>query len=388
MASTPKHQKHPALARPALGFFHRQEWAIIGTPCGEIQSLARALTDRLTPAYKVAYVDADHQEVNTSQPIAGQENRLLTHGATLEYTDKINYHRFDQRASLDTYQFRPLFNEQSLVLVNGNHFTANTQIVVLDPRKEESLQRKRDRLSLVDLILTTPAQSDIYPWLAENLGERAATIPRLALADHEGISKWLANHLEQAQAPLYGLVLAGGKSTRMGHDKGVIAYHGKPHREHLAELLQAYCQEVFISCRPEQAAEIAGSFSPLPDTFSGLGPFGAILSAFRAYPDVAWLVVACDLPYLDAEALQELIVARNPQEVATTFRSPFDQFPEPLVTIWEPRSYPLLLQFLAQGYSCPRKVLINAPVKILEPGRPETLQNVNTPEELRQVKSN
>jgi molybdopterin-guanine dinucleotide biosynthesis protein A len=116
-----------------------------------------------------------------------------------------------------------------------------------------------------------------------------------------------------------------------------------------------------------------------------LGPFGAILSAFRAHPDAAWLVVACDLPNLDAAAIDYLVAQRNTSKIATTFRSPFDQFPEPLVTIWEPKSYPVLLQFLAQGYSCPRKALINSPTEILEPLRPESLVNVNQPEELAQV---
>ena len=72
--------------------------------------------------------------------------------------------------------------------------------------------------------------------------------------------------------------------------------------------------------------------------------------------------------------------------MATAFRSPVNAFPEPLIAIWEPRSYPVLLQFLAQGYSCPRKVLINSPVELLEAPNPLALKNVNTPEELAEVR--
>jgi molybdopterin-guanine dinucleotide biosynthesis protein A len=57
-----------------------------------------------------------------------------------------------------------------------------------------------------------------------------------------------------------------------------------------------------------------------------------------------------------------------------------------LITIWEPKSYPVLLSFLAQGCSCPRKVLINSDVNLLSAPDPQELTNVNTPEEFEQVK--
>lgn len=63
--------------------------------------------------------------------------------------------------------------------------------------------------------------------------------------------------------------------------------------------------------------------------------------------------------------------------MATAFESPFDQMPEPLIALWEPKSYAVLLSFLAQGYSCPRKVLLNSDTLILQAPEPETLTNVN-----------
>jgi len=69
--------------------------------------------------------------------------------------------------------------------------------------------------------------------------------------------------------------------------------------------------------------------------------------------------------------------SRDASYVATAFNSPHSEFPEPLITIWEPKSYPILFQFLAQGYSCPRKVLINSRVNLIEPAQPEVFQNIN-----------
>ena len=73
--------------------------------------------------------------------------------------------------------------------------------------------------------------------------------------------------------------------------------------------------------------------------------------------------------------------------MATAVKGKKKEFPEPLVTIWEPKAYPIMLQFLAQGISCPRKVLINSDVKLLETDD-VYIYNVNTPEEFDSVKKN
>ena len=60
---------------------------------------------------------------------------------------------------------------------------------------------------------------------------------------------------------LYGLVLSGGKSTRMGTDKGLITYHGIPQREYIYKLLEEVCDATFLSIRDDQAATIPERFS-------------------------------------------------------------------------------------------------------------------------------
>jgi molybdopterin-guanine dinucleotide biosynthesis protein A len=185
---------------------------------------------------------------------------------------------------------------------------------------------------------------------------------------------------------LNGLVLAGGKSLRMGNPKDKINWHGKEQKYYAADLLNPFCDEVFISCRQDQLENFDTDYNALTDTFLNMGPFGGILSALRSQRDKAWLVVACDLPLLDEKSLEFLIENRNTEKVATTYESPFDGLPEPLITIWEPKSYPLLLNFLGSGNTCPRKVLINSDTLILKPGNPDALMNVNTPEDMAKAK--
>lgn len=378
-----KHQKHAAITRPSYGHFARQEWALLGAPCGVIKKLAFALIERLKDQYQLGYIDADHAGADAESQAGRDPQSAMAHGARQEYTDKISFHRFDQEGELNPFFFRQHFNGQDAVLVNGNHFEAKKQIVLIDPCKEASLQKKLDRLKDVACIVLTDESTNVYPFLQEHL--RNQLPPVFKLEQEAAIARFLQENLQQAQAPLYGLVLAGGRSTRMGQDKSLINYHGKAQREYMADLLSAYCTQTFISCRADQVEEIGGVYAPIADTFMGLGPYGAILSAFREHPDAAWLVVACDLPHLDEKTLGQLVSKRNPSKVATTFQSPFDQFPEPLITIWEPRSYPVLLQFMAQGYTCPRKVLLNAPIELLVAENRLALENVNKPEELEQA---
>ena len=193
--------------------------------------------------------------------------------------------------------------------------------------------------------------------------------------------------MEQNGAILNGLVLAGGKSVRMGTDKSAMQWYGMEQQYYMANLLKPFCHEVFISKRDANQIAVGGEFKTIVDTVTGLGPFGAILSAFHFNPDVAWLVVACDLPLVDKNALSYLVKNRNEDAMATTFESSFDGLPEPLITIWEPKSFPILREFQSNGYTCPRKVLIrNQNKHVLRPPDPAALMNVNTPEDVEKAK--
>jgi molybdopterin-guanine dinucleotide biosynthesis protein A len=184
---------------------------------------------------------------------------------------------------------------------------------------------------------------------------------------------------------LNGLVLAGGKSKRMGFDKGAVDWHGKEQRYYMADLLKDFCADVYIS-RSSIEQDIDTKYQALTDTYTGLGPYGAILSAFKEKPDNAWLVVACDLPLLNQDTLKYLVENRGTSAIATAFGNGYQGLPEPLITIWEPKSNEVLLSFLGEGISCPRKVLINSDAKLLQAPDVNALTNVNTPEDFEKIK--
>lgn len=187
---------------------------------------------------------------------------------------------------------------------------------------------------------------------------------------------------------LYGLVLAGGKSTRMGRDKGLIKWHGKSQRYYLADLMGQFCEDVFISIRPDQKDKIKNPYKTIPDMYDDLGQYGGILSALTTYPEKSFLVVACDLPLIDARAMEYLIKNRDSQKIATSYESGIDHLPEPLCAIWEAKSKRILLKLLDEGITCPRKALIKSErkVKLVKPLYSKLTMNANTPEEAEKVK--
>lgn len=183
--------------------------------------------------------------------------------------------------------------------------------------------------------------------------------------------------------PLYGLVLAGGRSTRMQRDKAALEYSpGRTQLDVAMQLLEGRTARAYVSVRPDQAQDRArAGYEQITDRGGVEGPAAGILAAFAEHPGAAWLVLACDLPFLDGRTLDHLIGARTPEADATAFRSTHDGLPEPLCAIYEPRAAGKLAAQVAEGRNCPRKFLINAHTRLLDQPDPRALDNVNTLDE-------
>jgi molybdenum cofactor guanylyltransferase len=184
-------------------------------------------------------------------------------------------------------------------------------------------------------------------------------------------------------APLYGLVLAGGWSTRMRRDKAALEIHGGASQLAWSyALLERHCERVFVSVRPEQRVDrVRAGFPQIVDGEAGRGPIAGIVAAQSAHPRAAWLVLACDLPFVDDAVLARLVAARQATRPIVVYRSTNDGLPEPLCAIYEPESAAAVREAIAAGRHCPRKLVIASGVPLLEQTSP-ALGNINTPEEL------
>lgn len=190
----------------------------------------------------------------------------------------------------------------------------------------------------------------------------------------------------EAAAPLAALLLAGGRSARMQRDKAALAYDGEPQLARAFRLLSEFVPATYVSVRPDQGGEpLRAAYPQIVDRLVNAGPVAGILAAQAARPDHAWLVVAIDLPRLDAGTLRHLLAARDPRALATAYRSAQDGLPEPLCAIWEPASHAPLGAFVSGGRSCPRKFLITHGATLLDLRATAALDNVNTPDEYAAV---
>jgi molybdopterin-guanine dinucleotide biosynthesis protein A/molybdopterin-guanine dinucleotide biosynthesis protein len=205
----------------------------------------------------------------------------------------------------------------------------------------------------------------------------------------EGIQNFILETLvtEAHSMPLNALILAGGKSQRMGQDKAQIEYHHESQGQYLAKLLSPYCSNVFFSCRKEQQDEAhLQGFPQIHDQFLNIGPVGGILSYFQQYHSSRLLVVACDMPFIDHNSVQQLIDQLDPFKLATVFENTEKKWPEPLFAIYHPKSQARFFQLMGLGQYCPMKTLFNSKIKKVIPHNSRIVLNGNTPEELLQLK--
>lgn len=360
-------------AAQSEGHFHPLELAFVGYKnCGKTTLLARLCAGLKDRGFGVGYVkhDAhgfqmDREGKDTDRLAqAGAERIFIQDGMRQAILKPVPG---DPRLTLD-------FLEADLLLIEGHKGLALPRIAILD--SVGAILQDPALHAYPPLAVVTPGPRPELPW----------PVPLFHRDDVEGLLAFvLARFTEKIEArPLMGLVLTGGQSRRMGVDKAGLDYAGETNVDRAFKLLGSRCQQVFLSCRAEQAEHLARLGRPqIHDLLLDHGPLGGIVSAFATRPDAAWLVVACDLPYLNGDILDRLLEGRNPYRFATAFQG-HQGLPEPLCALYEPKCRARFWQFLAMGQRCPRQVLANSPIALLgNPGK--ALVNVNTPKDRQEA---
>lgn len=177
---------------------------------------------------------------------------------------------------------------------------------------------------------------------------------------------------------IYGLILAGGKSSRMQTDKGELQYHATmSQRTFLYKMLEKFCAKTFISCRKDQVENLLPGEASIVDENMYEGPLNGILSAHHRFPQMAWLVLAVDLPHITDKTIQVLLDERDTLKIATAYTTQTSQMPEPLIAIWEPVSLAEAEKYIQAGNYCPRKFLTSQDIKMIFPENDLELFNAN-----------
>jgi len=187
-----------------------------------------------------------------------------------------------------------------------------------------------------------------------------------------------------ADTPLYGCLLIGGKSRRMGRAKHLLELDGLSWVERAVAILEPHVDRVVISGK----GSLPGSLSHLrrlSDAPGVAGPMAGILAALRWHPTASWLVLACDLPEVTSEAISWLLAQRRPGARAVIPKLSASGPLEPLLACYEARCRDHLEE-LAVG-KCFRLGALAGRQGVATPQPPPSLhaawRNVNTPAELR-----
>ena len=173
----------------------------------------------------------------------------------------------------------------------------------------------------------------------------------------------------------------------MGSDKSALVFHGKPQAAFCFDLLSKFVDHVCVSVHDGQQVDPALEDLPrIVDAHGKIGPMSGVLSAMEHDPAVAWFVMACDLPFMNEQAVDELLRGRDPERMATAFMAS-DGFLEPLCAIYEPAFAPLLQERLGLRRYSMREALSDCDVCMVCAPDDRMLTNVNTPEDLAEARA-
>ena len=150
-----KHRKHTKLTRRNSGYFAPNEIAILGTKCSTISDLVQNIAKNLQKEAKTAYLDASHDKEITPPTI---DNFTFHSSGNLVKTSA---------TKMDRYNDKILFTEYDMLFINGNHYSGEQQILILDNEKEASVLKRIDQLDNIQFLIKLNDESNLFDFLIE-----------------------------------------------------------------------------------------------------------------------------------------------------------------------------------------------------------------------------
>jgi molybdopterin-guanine dinucleotide biosynthesis protein A len=186
-------------------------------------------------------------------------------------------------------------------------------------------------------------------------------------------------------------IQAGGESRRMGSDKALLPFMGKPLILQPLQRLVPLADEVIITANQPEKYKFLG-LTPFPDIFPGLGALGGLFTALSVASHPYVVVVACDMPFANlALFAAQLNLLRESGADAIIPRS--ETGTEPFHAIYRRDTcLPFVRSALESGQRRVDSWFLEANIRYLEPEETQTYDpqglaflNINTIEELREA---
>ncbi len=379
----------------SMFLYNPLELTINGPPGSGKTTLIKKLINRLSVKYRLGYVkhakhaiDTDREGKDTWIAREAGAERIFFKGPLNSADEEPPRGKSgiqDDWALMGTDDSIPdatraAMIEKDAVLIESFEFLNTPRIVVLD--KDEKMLCKVLDGSCARVAACVGQDADV-PQLQ-------GIVPYFNRDDIGGIVYAIEGHWLRTAGtrPFHGLVLAGGSSSRMGTDKAALPIDNQALCDRTADLLSGYCDTCYVSCRHDQANSKPRSSHPcIPDRLLNFGPMGGIITALLSHPEASWMVTACDMPGLESDILAPLISRRNPFKAATAYCSSLSASPEPLCTIYEPKSVFFLIPWIARGDYSLKNALDNMDIErfLLKDSR--DLKSINTPSEYRKFRN-
>ncbi len=182
-----------------------------------------------------------------------------------------------------------------------------------------------------------------------------------------------------------GIILAGGKSSRMGTDKGFVLYKNKSFVQHIIDALQPLVDEVIIvSNNPDY--DVFG-LKRVNDLIENTGPVAGVYTGLHYSKTENNLVVSCDVPLINSETLSLLINGVEDAKDVVQLESNGKSMP--LIAMYKKQCNGVLYSLLQDGERRLRVALTHLKVKtiILDKNQELFTSNINTPIDLSKVES-
>ena len=122
-----------------------------------------------------------------------------------------------------------------------------------------------------------------------------------------------------------GIVLAGGKSTRMGEDKGLMELNNKPLIDYSIEVLSKVCDDLIIGANFSEYKRFG--YPMIPDEIRYIGPIGGIYSCLKVSSTKDNIILSCDIPLITQPVIEFLLSEKNDYQIVVPV---VNGFPEPL----------------------------------------------------------
>ena len=141
-----------------------------------------------------------------------------------------------------------------------------------------------------------------------------------------------------------GIILAGGKSTRMGTDKGFISFKNKTFVEHIITAIQPLVNEIIIISNHNSYDQF--ELKRYDDLIKNAGPLAGIYTGLHYSNTENNLLVSCDVPLINKEVLQKLIEQINDTSEVIQLQSNGKNMP--LIAIYKKKCEAVFLEELKQ----------------------------------------